>query len=172
MQNVEKSLTPYRVINLWILWTKFRPTYEVQECTFWCWGRSLTTLTFCQLLMNYLPYFDFLYCFIEKYAHPISSKVQIFWECRKNVAHLPLTIWRNLKCQKKRVEDGSNFCGILRIFELYHLPTSYCQRSWRTPPLLEKACKTTLATNVNKLLTVRWVGRHLCSTLYIHLGWT
>ena len=73
MQNVEQSFTPCRVINLWILWTKFRPTYEVQECTFWCWGRSLTTLTFCQLLTNYLPHFDLIYCFKEKYAYPISS---------------------------------------------------------------------------------------------------
>ena len=48
-----------------------------------------------------------------------SFKVQIFWEGHKNLAHLPLMIWCYKVMSKKRVEDGPNSCGLLRITELY-----------------------------------------------------
>ena len=49
-----------------------------------------------------------------------SSDKYLFWEGHKMLAHLPLFILHYLVFSaKSEGEDGLNFCGLLRIPELY-----------------------------------------------------
>ena len=60
------------------------------------------------------------------------DKVHIFWEGHKILQNLSLT-FDCMYCSQKLGEDFLKFRGLLRIYELYYLPTSSCPHSYWPP---------------------------------------
>ena len=57
---------------------------------------------------------------VEKARIGHFVKVQIFWEDHKNLPPSSTLYLTLLISIKSWVEDGVNFCGVVRIYELYH----------------------------------------------------
>ena len=94
-------------------------------------GRNATTLsvhpvnTTCTIIIfNFFFAIKFICIFWE--GHKIwrnlhlsfDVKVHIFWEGHKILRNLPLT-FDCIYCSQKLGEDFANFCGLLRLYELY-----------------------------------------------------